>query len=132
MNNELITIQRLTKDGNPFTLTGVRGSEKPETGCLPTLNFFVQDSDGNFYYEHEFGELNKPFKHYQVYQTKGKFNLYDCNQFPNIFRELGRKEAINKLISEGYEGFYNSMDMAKMFRNRISLFDIPSVREKIK
>ena len=127
--------RRYTQDGNPFTLTGIKGADyypMVKSGADPTFNFFVQDVEGNYDLESEFrANIFKPFEMY------AEFNLIDTytdDVAKSLLQEYSndRKTLQRKFQELGFDGSYNSdPDVGKYLSHRVTLFDTPATRQKI-
>lgn len=126
-------LRRLTRDGNPFSLTKVSGAEtrgRKAEGAKPTLNFYIQRPDGTYVYENDF---NSPV--FKNFDTSGYFNLLDMAQDTDAlqkYRDWTFPRFQKWAEEQGYHGFFNSNpDMADAFRFRVSLFDNDDTRSII-
>lgn len=120
-----LRIRRYTRDGNPFSLTEVAGSEKLSRirdKAQPTLNFFVMKEDGTFSVEPEFER-----SHWKFFETDFEGNLADLAQEPElakIYRESPFPKFQKTLEELGYNGFfyYDAANWGDAFNYRIALF----------
>lgn len=129
-----LKVRRLTRDGNPFSLTGVGGAEtsnRLREGGKPTFNFYVMREDGTFVVERDFKGSG-----WIAYDTEIEGNFADLAKEPELlklYRETPFSTFQSVMEDLGYNGvfYYDSFSQGDVFNYRLQLFDNDINRQMI-